>query len=379
MATPGRVGVGRSARTCLANDVMALDGNHAVGVDLSGQRVLDRPAEDPLALLERRDAGEHQRLRDLPEAFVVGEEERAVPDDRPAEHETELVPDQLRLHAVGRLEEPDRVERVVAVELPERAAERVGAAAHRRVDDGAAGAAELGAEVVGLHLELLDRVGRHLHELVREALVAGAVGVVVHAVEDEAVDGAAEAVDVEGRVAGLGDGRAAHAGAEEREVRIRASVQREVDDLLLADDLSAIARLGLEQFRGAGHDDRLADVADRQREIDSLARVDRHGEVLRLGRRESLELGAHAVGADPDVEELIVPALVAHRRGGDAGAHVLQRHRGSGHDRAGGITDGAEHGRGIELRERARGEQEKRDEHGRTGKTRGELREHGTS
>ena len=84
------------------------------------------------------------------------------------------------------------------------AVELVGAAAERGVDDGAAGAAVLGAEVVGLDLELLDRVGRDLHDLVREALVAGAVGVVVDAVEDEVVERAAQAVDVERRVARVG-------------------------------------------------------------------------------------------------------------------------------------------------------------------------------
>ena len=58
-------------------------------------------------------------------------------------------------------------------------------------------AAVLGAHVVGDDLELGHRVRRRLHHLVREALVAGAVGVVVDAVEQVVVEGAAQAVDVE--------------------------------------------------------------------------------------------------------------------------------------------------------------------------------------
>ena len=60
-----------------------------------------------------------------------------------------------------------------------------------------AGAAVLRAHVVGDDLELLDRVRRRLHHLIREALVARAVGVVVDAVDEEVVEGRAQAVDVE--------------------------------------------------------------------------------------------------------------------------------------------------------------------------------------
>ena len=83
------------------------------------------------------------------------------------------------------------------MELPGGALERVRAAPHRRVHDRAARAAELRAEVIGLHLELFDRVRRDLDHLVREALIARSVGVVVDAVENEAVERASQAVHVE--------------------------------------------------------------------------------------------------------------------------------------------------------------------------------------
>ena len=60
--------------------------------------------------------------------------------------------------------------------------------------------------------------------------------------------------------------------------------------------------------------DRLADVADRQRQVDALPRVDGDVDVLGFGDRETLQLAAHAVGADADVEELVVAVGVASRR-----------------------------------------------------------------
>ena len=78
-------------------------------------------------------------------------------------------------------------------------------------------------------------------------------------------------------------------GLQQREIGVGAAVQRQVDDLLAADDLAAIARLGFEHAR-PGHLDRFADAADLQREVDALAGVDgdRHGRHHRL--RESLHL-----------------------------------------------------------------------------------------
>ena len=210
----------------------------------------------------------------------------------------------------------------------------VRAAAERRVDDRAAGAAELGAEVVGLDLELLHRVRRHLHDLVGEALVAGAVRVVVDAVEDEIVQRAAQAVDVERGVARLADRRLADAGTEQCEVGVGAAVERQVDNRLVADDLAAVARFALEQPGGAGDDNGFTDVADLHRQIDALASVDRHDERLDDRGRKPLQLGPQAVGADANVEELIVPFAVADRRGGDGGVGVLERDGRAGHARA---------------------------------------------
>ena len=101
------------------------------------------------------------------------------------------------------------------------------------------------------------------------------------------------------------DRRLADAGAEQRQVGVGAAVQRQVDDLLLGDDLAAVARIGLEQLRAPVTSHRLADAADLQREVDALPRVDRDGDVRRDRRREALQLRLEPIGADADVEELV--------------------------------------------------------------------------
>ena len=190
-------------------------------------------------------------LARLPQALVVAEEERLVLDDRAADDAAELVAVELRL-AGRRLEESGRVHARVAQELPAAAVERVGAAAVVDVDRRAGRAAVLGAHVVGDDLELADRVRRRLHHLVREALVARAVGVVVDAVDQEVVEGAAQAVDVERALARRVARRQRRAGEldagrEQRQRRVLAGDERQGARLLAGDDLAALARVGLDE------------------------------------------------------------------------------------------------------------------------------------
>ena len=225
-------------------------------VRLAGQRMHHRDAEDALPLRQRRDCREHQRALGLPEPLIVGEEERPIAIDGTAGDEAELIAAQRRLGAAGRLEEAGRVHRRVAEELPCAAAKLIGPRSVRGVDDGTAAAAVLGAVVVRLDLELGDRVGRDLNHLVREALVAGAVGVVVDAIELEVVRRVAKPVHVERALAAARPDavliRLEHPGRQQRQVRIGAAVERQVHDLLALDDLSALARIGLEQLPSTG-------------------------------------------------------------------------------------------------------------------------------
>ena len=115
----------------------------------------------------------------------------------PPSDAAELVAIERRLSASRGLKKP-----VAFIDVSRRNSQalpcsRLRAAAVVDVDGRAGGAAVLRAHVVGDDLELADRVRRRLHHLVREALVARAVGVVVDAVDQEVVEHAAQAVDVE--------------------------------------------------------------------------------------------------------------------------------------------------------------------------------------
>ena len=118
----------------------------------------------------------------------------------------------------------------------------------------------------------------------------------------------------------------------------------------MADDLPAIARFTLEQPRRARDLDRFADVAHFHRQVDTLAGVDRHRDLVGDGGGESLKLGAEAVDADAHVEKLVAALAVADRDRGDAGIGILEGNGRARDDTAGGIGDRSEHGCRVELR-----------------------------
>ena len=309
--------------------------------------------EQALALRGRGQRGRRRLLAVLAEELDVAEEERPVLHDRAAHHAAELVAVEERLLAVGRLEEAGGVEVGAAHEVPGRAAEGVGAAGVGHVDGGAGRAAVLRAHVVGDHLELGHRVGRGLHHLVREALVARAVGVVVDAVDQEVVEGGAQAVDVERafarREAAGVERRQAHAGREQRELRVLAAVERQGARELAADHLAAVARVGL-QLRGRGpHLHLLGELAHGHRHVHAQTRADRDLHVVDDRHREAGLVGGHHVAADAHVEELVVPLGVGGAFGGDAGVEVGERDARVGHDGRGAVAHGADDGGRLEL------------------------------
>ena len=278
------VGAGNWLKTFAANGVISRLRNHAVGVDLAGVRVLDRDGEDSVALVRRRHRQVRQGRGLAPQGFEIGKEERLVLDHRSAEHAAELVLLEDRL-AVGRLEIPHRIQVRIAQELPCRAVKLIGAALQRHVDNGAAGAPVFGAEVVGLHLELGDRVGTQLDGLVGVALIAGVVGVVVHAVHLKIVEGAALPVDVERAFPEVAvvrihaQKRLPDARSQQRQIGIIASVQRQIDHGRVVDHLSAVARIGFEHRDRVLHGHGLRHVADFQRQVHPLTGADGDGEV----------------------------------------------------------------------------------------------------
>ena len=173
--------------------------------------------------------------------------------NRSADGGSELVALQRGLDEHRRAEqEAGGVQIGVAQELVGRAVKLVGPGFHHRVHHRAAHAPVFGAVVAGDDFEFGDRVRRRLHQLRRIALVAGAVGVVVQAVQQKIVIRAAHAVHVEGALArraagreGNRDGRLDRVGGQQRQVRVVAAVERQFDDLLRVDHLAVFARIGL--------------------------------------------------------------------------------------------------------------------------------------
>ena len=213
----------------------------------------------------------------------------------------------------------------------------------RRVDDAAARAAELGAVVRGLDAELLHGIGRELHDLIRKALIAGAVRVVVDAIDDEIVQRTAHAVHVERSVAAARDAGFAYARRKQRQVGVRAAVQWQIDDLIGADDGAAGTGVGLKRCRGIGDHDLLGHIADLQREIYSLARVDGDSELAGDGFFEALRFAGQTVGTDGNVENLEIAGVIRVGVLLDAGFDVFERDLCGGYSGSAGVADRAQH------------------------------------
>jgi hypothetical protein len=125
------------------------------------------------------------------------------------------------------------------------------------VDHSARGASILGAVVIGSHFKLRQGIRIGLNDLVRKALVAGAVGIVIDTIRQKIIQFAALSVNVErGITIVIGlifERRLGHARHQQRQIGIGSTVQRKIRDLLRVNDLPAAAAVGFEQ------DGRIAD------------------------------------------------------------------------------------------------------------------------
>jgi hypothetical protein len=237
--------------------------------------------------------------------------------------------------------------------MPEPAVEFVGAGADTGVDDRAAGAAVLGAHVVGDDAELGDGVGRGLDDLVGEALVGGAEVVVVEAVEEEIVRGAAEAIDAEGgfalRGADAGAGGPHDAGGEVDEFGVGAAVEGEFANLSGGDGLAAFGAVGFKE-RGFGEDLHGGlDGCEFEGEVDPLADADAEIELLASLFAEAGAFYFNQVAADGLTGELEAAGLVGFGSEVDPAAHLFHSDDGAGHRGLGGVPDDADNGAGVEL------------------------------
>src|SRR5262249_34603490 len=242
------------------------------------------------------------------ETFVIKEEEGAVFYDWSSESESELVANERWFDASSRLEEADGIEHGIAMIFPQTAVKLIGPGAVRCVDHGAGAASEFRAISVGLDLELLDGVRRDLDDLARKALIAGAIRIVVDAIQQEVIDRIAQPVDVEGGFApGSRDAvlrRFAHAGGQQRKVGVGPAVERKVHDLLALYNLASNAGISFEQSHAGRDYNAFAHGAGLHCQINPLPGIDCDVDTLGDCRRKPLLFRADSVVADPHISGL---------------------------------------------------------------------------
>ena len=217
-------------------------------------------------------------------------------------------------------------------------------------------------------MHLPRRIGAADRAERRVSLVAGAVIIVVLAVQQKVVIGAAHAVHVErglsrraARREGNRHGRLDGIGRQQRQVRIVAAVQRQLHHLSRVDNLPVLARIRLQRGRGSRDIHGFGYRAHLHGHLDALARVDIHQHVLGGVLRETGVLHDHRVAAHLHVEEVEIPLFI--RRDFGLNAHLLvdERDAGARNQGARGVVNGAEDFGGIVLRPQCGGEQRRKE------------------
>ena len=291
-----------------------------VAQQLGGHAVRRRP-QHVVAQLRRLDLERERPLDLVARALVGAEEERLVAEDRAADRGPELVE---RLRRRDRREVVAGVQRVAAEVLPDAAAQIVGARARLHVDHRAVAAAELGGEVQGLDLHLLDRLQRR-----HDRRLAGVVRVGVHRpVEDVVVAAIAVAVDRDhrrarqlGRIRGAGD--EGGAGAHPRQQEDVALRQRQVLDLGAAEGVRQPALARHRDAHGAGrHLDRFLHVGQAERDRDVGGLADREPEAVLRERPEAGDARPERVDAGRQAGEQERAGAIAGGFAADAGVGV---------------------------------------------------------
>ncbi len=258
-------------------------------------------------------------------SLVVAEEEGLVLDYRTAGREPELVLLQNTLLGGRSVEKIASVQNVVAYEFEQRYVVVVCARPQLDADDPSP-LTELGAERVRLHFEFLNGVGRRLHDYAVDPLV-GRIDPVdkerrlrrAHTVEHDP----GTSSQVSAASAGQSPWR------QSGQLGEVAAVQGKIDNLLLTDDLSYSAGLGLQERRTSRNGDRFRYCADLEREIDPGHLVDLQLDGRARDRFESCQLHLHRVHRRNqewnDVYSRIVRdsrLLYAHLNVGDGDLHT---------------------------------------------------------
>ena len=284
-------------------------------------------------------------------AFVIAEEEEFVLDDGAAEGGTELI---LTKNWLDWAEEIAGVGLVVAEEVVGAAVELIGTGLGDDVDGGTGVASLVGREEAGLDFELADRFdGGTEDDGESEAFV------VVNAVPEEVVGAFAIAVGEDftaraevvwtgaghdgapGTEADAGDARSE--GGELYEV---ASIEREVGDLALLDDLTDGRAIAFDERVGGADFDGFGDAADLKLKVESGGLVDFETNVLE-DRLEAGFTGIYLIaprGQENDSEDTIV---VSNYIAGDLGVEVLDCYFSGGNGGPRLIGNGSGNGRRV--------------------------------
>ena len=201
--------------------------------------------------------GDAGHAETLDEPFVRTEKERAIALNRPAEDTAKLMPRELRLRLVRRIEEVPRIQCRVAMELEYRPGITVRARSRDGIEHAAGRASEFCRVRVGQDLELEHRFDTEQHAGGRAGSFVVDV-VDVGAVQQEAVHLGTRAVDRDLRRAAADDivagrQRGLHAGLQQRELLERSAIERQVPDLAFADKAAHRARRQVERHGVAAH------------------------------------------------------------------------------------------------------------------------------
>ena len=205
----------------------------------------------------------------------------------------------------------------------------VGAGFDGGVEDGACGAAQLGAELAGLHLDLRDGVHRRQDDVVGAVEEVDGVGVVVDTVQQVVILRGAQAIGGEcarsGVAAGVGLGRL-RAGAELGKEGKVASVQRQAVDGMLSDHLADRRILGLQQRRSGGDLDGFRRGAQPELNVDHQALRNVDHQVLLGGLGKALRGDSDGVVSDSDRREGVEAVTAGFGLQGRTLVLVQERH-----------------------------------------------------
>ena len=340
-----------------------------------------RPVRDRIQIEVRLDGGIHRaradggvrhrrRERDAEiflQTLVAAEEEDAIPADRAADRDAELVP--LERRRVADVEVVRRVEPAVAEEFERRPVVVVAARFGRDADDAAHRAAVVRRERVRDDAELADRVDAERAVGSGDRRDAG-VALHVRAVDQEAVRPAAHPVDVQLHPARARRGarllrEVDDAGLQRGEGDVVAAVQRQLLDRLLRHERGERRRLCIDEHGAGRHGDAFLRRAHLERHDEPG--LLRDGELDRLHARvEALQRDADFVLARRQAGEREAAVGVRHRRSRDSGVDVLRHDVGPRQHPAGVVFDGAGDAGGGDLRERGRCAQQDESENGET-------------